>query len=127
MNASTSTRCATLIVTTLLLFVGACGDSTTPNRSAPCGDGFCLGTENQLTCPRDCPYECVPGTQRCAGNALLTCRDDGLSESALFCRNDEICTLSGCEPSPGLTPDMSDDAEDAASDTAEDVPDESND
>lgn len=118
-----------LVALLLIAPMGGCDDSDySGTASSPCGDGYCLDPETSETCPRDCPYECVPGDTRCVANSLLTCRDDGLSEQVTFCANDQVCTTEGCQPSPDLTPDaglpdiVSDPIDDLPDDLAEDAP-----
>lgn len=84
----------------------ACAGDDERTGGPRCGDGFCSGEETEESCPRDCPSVCVPGTQRCAGNVLLVCQSDGMSEIGVACQPGQFCTPEGCQTSPGPGPDL---------------------
>lgn len=61
------------------------------SAQASCGNGVCEGGENPLNCAIDCGPSCVPDTQRCNGELLEGCTQQGRYEP-IACAPDEHCS-----------------------------------
>src|SRR5690606_24246834 len=92
-----------------------CGGITESDSSGMmCGDGVCEGTEDNASCPEDCPVVC--GDNKCEGNEAVECPEDcdgeTMSASDGSCPDtaggvDGQCQLDddgcGCNTEPGDT------------------------
>lgn len=85
------------------------GDVCDPSPFGYCGDGLCIGNENQNNCPEDCGVGPICGNgileqgEECDGNEFggLGCLDFGFSRGNLICTSNCLIDSSGCyDPSP---------------------------
>jgi len=82
------------------------GDVCDPSPFGYCGDGFCVGNEDENTCPQDCgqeiPENCGNGVlnsgEECDGNLFggLVCLDFGYNNGNLRCNSFCEIYFSGC-------------------------------